>query len=241
MTSKMTLEEIYNFYHEFLNDCDNSCWFTNSYIIQEKKVLECTKYIEIIKNFKYQAQHKKDNFNSNIFFHMQCTVNAVKSLLLMWTQLKKEKFYEAWTSLIDAQEYSSIALKVETDNKQGVLNLQNRLRNIEKSIFPSQNLYMSAVLIETVGNCSVCNSLFIDCNHIENEIYTGSLCQRINRKIIDIKGFDLVKNPFDRRCIITTFYDNEGNEINRFTGDKTGEVTDSFKSVVFRFQTLDLF
>lgn len=50
----------------------------------------------------------------------------------------------------------------------------------------------------------------------------GRLCQRIDRKIVRFDHFALVKNPRDRRCIFTKISEDDGQEIDYFTWEKTG-------------------
>ena len=240
MNKKVTFSKINDDYHDFLEDCDKYCFLTRSKAVQKQKIDKCSDYIEIIRNFKFQAQKDLNESASNVFFHMQCVINALKSFLLVWVQLEEKEYYEAWVSLIDAQEYTSIALKVETDNHQGILNLKERLEIVEKANFPSQNIYMSGVFSEKIGNCSICNQNFNICTHIENNIYMGKICYRINREIIDVISFDLVKQPRDRRCIVRTFSNEKDNEVDRFTLEETGKKSSYFESVVFRFPTLDV-
>jgi len=162
-----------------------------------------------------------DEFAANSLFHIQCMINASRSSLLMWVKIKEGKFNDAWSDLVDAQEYVSIALKV-LDN-EGVRNTEDKLNCFEKTVFPGWALFNSPGFIETVGECSICGQSFIQCDHIENNVYMGALCRRVNRKIIEINHVSLVKQPRDKRCVITQISDDDGNMIDYFTWEKTGK------------------
>lgn len=219
-SQKFLFETIAENYCQFIDSCGKFICFTVSKKIQSKKATECEKYIKVIKLYKQQAIKNKIEEHANELFHMQCMINATRSFLLMWIALKENEFNKAWSRLIDAQEYVSIALKIH--DYEGVYNLENLLKSAEESIFPSMS-YNSLGIIETIGKCSICLDSFSLCNHIENHIYMGCLCQRIDREIIKVDHTALVKNSRDRRCIITKISDDDGIEIDYFTREKTGK------------------
>lgn len=213
--------------------------------LQKEKISECEQKIQYMKGFRHQAQCHADEEQANQFFHMLCMLNAMRSTLLMWVDVKEEEFDKAWSNLIDAQEYTAIALKI--NDYEGVRNLEENLQHIEKSIFPGWTLYNSPGWTESIGECSICGSNFVECDHVENQIYMGNLCLRINRQVIDIDHTALVENPRDRRCVITEISNDEGEMINYFTWEKTGEKKElgedasmRTKCVLFTFSELDL-
>ena len=128
---------------------------------------------------------------------------------------------------------------------EGVRNLEKRLQAAEESIFPGWSLYNSPGFVETIGNCSICGELFSLCDHVENQIYMGQLCQRIDRNIVRTDHFAFVQNPRDRRCIITKISEDDGQEIDYFTWEKTGEKKDNSdgmhaEAIMFKIPTLDV-
>jgi len=92
-----------------------------------------------IKSFKYGAVKDRDESASNQLFHLQCGLNAQISFLRMWTQLKDEDYYAAWDSLIDAQEYISIAMRA-SDRGVGLDEFLSHLRRAEEVVFPGYKL-----------------------------------------------------------------------------------------------------
>lgn len=240
---KISFDEIRNEYFDFIDSCGKFNFFTRSKRIQSEKVVECEYYLRVIKSYKRQVIDQGVEALANELFHMQCMVNASRSSLLMWIDLKGEKFNEAWSNLVDAQEYISIALKIM--DYEGVRNLEKRLQGAEESLFPGWRFYNSPGFVETIGNCSICGELFSVCDHVENKIYMGQLCQRIGRNIVRADHFAFVENPRDRRCIITKISDNDGQEIDYFTWEKTGEKRDSIdgmhtEAIMLKIPTLDV-
>jgi hypothetical protein len=241
----MTFEKISQNFRDFVDSCGKLNYFTRSKELQSQKVQECEEFILQIKSYKSQAVHFDSEPMANEFFHMQCVVNALKSVLNMWLALKDESYQKSWSYLIDAQEYTCIGLKVK--EYEGILNFQQQLIDIESAVFPSWALYNSSGAIESIGNCSICTENFLHCEHIENEIYFGSLCQRIDRKILEVDHVAVVETPRDKRCIITKTSDDDRNMIDYFTLLKTGEnknkeegVIGYMEGVVFAIPMLDV-
>jgi len=241
----VTVPQIHENYSKLINSCDKLNSYTRSIRLQKNKITECEHNISYIKGFRHQAQSHSDEAQANQFFHMMCMLNAMRSALLLWVHIKEGTYDKAWTDLIDAQEYTAIALKVS--DYEEVRNLEENLQFIEKSIFPGFALYSSPGWTETVGDCSICGSKFSECDHIENQIYMGNLCRRINRKLIELDHAALVKDPRDRRCILTEISNNEGEMINNFTLEKTGEKKElgsdggmRITSIICSFAELDL-
>lgn len=242
MNDKKKFEDIRNDFCHFIESCSKYTFYTRAKDLQHEKIIECQDYIKIIKQYKYEAMSWKEEYMANQLFHMQCIVNAFMSFLLMWVHIKEEKFNDSWISLIDAYEYVAIALKI--DNYESIQQFQTHLKAAEKSLFPNWKFYTSSSFTETIGKCSICAQIFTECNHLENEIYMGSLCIRVDRKMIKMDHVSFVENPRDRRCIITTKSDDDKNNIDRFTLKTIGKVTSEnihFQAIAFHKPNLDIF
>lgn len=217
----VSFKKIHSEYCDFIDSCGKFSFYTRSKRIQIEKIRECERYVQVIKLYKKKAIEENNENVSNQLFHMQCMINSSMSSLLMWVELKKKDFSKAWSFLVDSQDYVSIALRIS--DYEGVRDFESRLKSIEESIFPGWKLYNSPGFIETIGKCSICSESFLDCDHIENEIYMGAMCQRVDRKIIETNHIAYVEDPRDKRCIITKVSDDDGNMIDYFTWEKTGE------------------
>ena len=236
-------EQIERKFIDLVDSCSCLNYYTRSKRLQEEKIVECDEFIHEIKIFKAQAVEKSSEAAANEFFLMQCVVNAFKASLSMWVSLKDDSYQKSWSYLIDAQEYLCFALKIR--EYEGILNFQKHLKSIEKAVFPGWALYNSSGFVETIGKCSICGKEFTECNHIENQIYLGSLCQRVDKKIIELDHSALVENPRDKRCIINKISDSDGNMIDYFTWEKTGEIKlnsegKDMECVLFSIPSLDV-
>lgn len=137
----ISYEKIHEDFCDFIDSCGKFSFYTRSTKIQRQKVEECERHISVIKQYKFQVVEKNNEKTANQFFHMQCMIHALRSSLLMWIELKENRFESSWTHLVDAQEYTSIALRI--NDYDGVRNLEARLKGAEESLFPGWKIYNS--------------------------------------------------------------------------------------------------
>ena len=94
--------------------------------------------------------------------------------------------------------------------------------------------------------CSICNEPLETCEHIEDEIYLGSVCRRIRIADINIDHSAIVENPKDRRCIITEFELSPGKIHDYITlkflrdGDTSKSEGTKMTAVLYNMNDLDL-
>lgn len=244
--STITFPEIVKLYNERVEKAAKLNFFVRDINLQ-KEMLEDLKGFKIyIKSFKAQVKNNKDEKRANYFFHMQCILNAWISSLSIWVALKESTPQTAWNHLIDAQEYLSYAIRV-SDDGIGIDRFKEHLAKIENTIFPGFPLYNSLGIVIRGGVCSICNKPLETCEHIEDEIYFGSVCRRIKITDISIDHSAIVENPKDRRCIITEFEFSPG-KIHDYITLKFIRYEDTLKSegpkitaVMYNMKDLDLF
>jgi hypothetical protein len=139
--------------------------------------------------------------------------------LQMWVGIKSSDPADAWCLLVDAQEYANMALRIPVQGAWGISEYQQHLLKIEDTIFPGWPVYNSPAFIEETGDCSICFRPYSECeDHIEDLIYCGRLCERINRKMIRANHIAIVKFPKDRRCIIRHISNDDGRKKDYITG-----------------------
>lgn len=244
---KYSFEDVVEFVNTKITQAEKVNCFTRSIKLQKNEVASLIDAISTIKNFKYQAIKRNEEIVANNFFKMQCLLNSYKSILECWVSIKELAFQAAWSSLIDAQEYCDVAVRIFSC--QVTEKLSAHLNAIEKSIFPSFAYYNSLGILESPGICSICESPFNDCDHIENGIYMGTLCRRVDRNIIEINHSAIVEIPHDRRCIFTHI-EIDGVMVDNFTRDPDDNSKDALevddvdqgmrvKAILFNTKTLD--
>jgi hypothetical protein len=246
----LTFKEVIEKYNALLLEATNYVFFVRDIKLQKEQIVKLKIFKANIKNFKDQSIEHKDEKKANTLFHFQCVLNSYISVLEMWIFLKQNKNFDAWIKLIDAQEYLSIALRIDNIGKAfGIEGFGEHLEHIEKAAFPRFSVFNSPAFIIKGGICSVCGQNLSKCEHVENKIYWGKVCKRINFEIVDADHFAIVKNPKDRRCITTeiTTDDNYNYYQDCFTWLKTEPVENPdshvhrFKGMFFSTNLLDIF
>jgi len=224
--------------------------FTVSIRIAESRADFLKEKIDYLKSYKYQAINRGSEHHANLLLYMQCVTQAVHSGFTAFKFIRQNENLKAWGSVIDAYEYLDVAIraikKVNGNSSKKALSGIEVIREIivqfEKGVFPSHKLYNSPGLVETIGECSICNQNFLECDHVEGEIYSGLYCIRTNRKPLDFEHFAVVENPRDRRCIFTTRHNAAGESVDIFSREPTKEPKEKnvFEGVMFYMGGLDV-
>lgn len=205
----ITVTDVINEYNSILDESKKLNYFVRATELQSKQAEILEKFKNRIKSYKYQAIEHNDETHANLFFHFQCVLNSYISILKMWVALKDHEFESAWALLIDSQEYVYVALRA-SENHFGIDTYLDHLTKIENTIFPGWNVYNSVGAIETAGRCSICGEEYGKCDHLEDFIYMGRLCRRIERRQVEFNHTAMVEHPRDRRCIIKAISTDDG-------------------------------
>lgn len=235
---KATIPQLAEEYTTAVREAEKFGYLVRDAALQQEQVDILIRLKNRIKAFKYGAIKAGDERSANILFHLQCGLNAQISFLTMWILLKKEDYYAAWDTLIDAEEYISMAMRA-ADGGFGLEEFMNRLRRVEDAVFPGYRVYSSWGATIKGGKCSICKKPFSDCNHIEGFVYWGQLCVRVKWETVEVNHIAMVEEPRDRRCIITELTTDDGWSRDYMTWRKIKEVGEpkegTLGSIVSRF------
>ncbi len=243
----VTLAALTAEFAKLIDDCWRLLPGSTDAEFQSSQVAVLDAYIVRIKGFKYGAISQGVEPVANRLFHFQCFAQALRAYFQVWLSFKAERYSEAWGNLIDAYEYSAIAAKASDEQSNEILD--QRLGEIERTLFPSFSVYLSSGFTQTIGKCSICGEPFGVCDHLENTVYMGRLCRRVDVQIIEMDHVSLVDDPRDRRCIIPEVENENGQMVNRFTQKVADDIPPSAESeekgrsvrgVLMNFKTLDL-
>lgn len=187
--------------------------------------IECKRNLKNLR--KLQSDTEQNEYNLDTILFMQCSLGCLKSMFDVLIRIKREDNFNAWASLIDSYDYLKIAesyidkyQSTKNETQPGIEFLLKKCKEWEVVMFPRNQAYTSPGFKETVGLCSICNSSFLNCEHIEGYIYFGKYCKRIERHIIEADHIALVEVPRDKRCIVTTRHDEENYVIDFFSRER---------------------
>lgn len=178
--------------------------------LQQTEIERLTTVKNRIRRFKNGAVQAGDEAGANTLFHMQSMLNAHVAVLQMWLHLKKGENEQAWSAMIDGEDYVAIALKADEKSGTGIDTFQQFLRDVERVIFPGFHIYNSIGAVIRGGVCTVCDQPFHTCDHIEKKVYWGRFCVRVHFEVVEADHAAIVPDPKDRRCIIKEYTGDDG-------------------------------
>lgn len=197
-----TLPELIRETVDAVNEAARFCYFVRDAGLQQEQVDCLLRVKNRVKGFKYGAAEAGNEGVANKLFQLQCRLNAQRLFLCMWLALKRDEPFQAWDELIGAQEYVAMALRAAADDIQ-LEEFLEHLQRAEEVIFPGFAYYQSWSVVMRGGTCTVCGRPLAECDHIEGRVYSGRMCARVNPELISCDHIALVKDPRDRRCVIT--------------------------------------
>lgn len=167
---------------------------------------------EIIKKLtgrldSYQETSNNDNESVlNEFFVLGCYVSLFNSYGSLWLKIVNGQFSESWNFLQDSLDHlRTVKRFVPTENNKTIDFFEFQLTQLERlypySIFASIGAFFERI------ECSICGKDMDtpECIHLQGELYHGEIAYGIIRELSS-DHVSLVKNPADKRCVVS--YDN---------------------------------
>lgn len=192
---------------DLFEDIGKFACYTRGIEFQKKSVEKLNAFKAEITEQLEKAVTEKDNDLANAFASFELVTEAMTFEFEMWINLKEENYDKAWDLLIDAQ--SSATSAMQAHNINGHLSRYiSRLHLLEKVLFPPQ-LFFSDCSVISQSKCSICEKPIEDCEHLKGKFYMGKQCYEKIEKIEKIYGFDIVKDPANKKCRAQTIIENE--------------------------------
>lgn len=209
MNKTITFNDIVEKFNVSLEEALNMAIFVRDIELQKAQVSALSIQVEEIRQYKYQSIEHKNEEMANLFFAFHNLLNSVKSCIESIICLKENEHQNGWSKFVDAEEFLDYAA-LQKEKLFGLENYHQHLVHMRKYLFPQWKIFNSPGIIESIGDCNICNIQYGECDHIEGLLYSGIVCQRINREFIRADHSALVEKPKDRRCIITKVSTDDG-------------------------------
>jgi len=209
MSKTITFDDIVGKFNVSLEEALNMAIFVRDIELQKAQVSALSIQVQEIRQYKYQAIDHGDEERANLFFAFHNLLNSVKACIESIICLKENNHQKSWHKFVDAEEFLDYAA-LQKEKLFGLESYHQHLVHMQKSLFPEWKIFNSPGIVETIGDCNICDVQYGECDHIEGLLYSGIVCQRINRKFIRADHSALVEKPKDRRCIITKVSTDDG-------------------------------
>lgn len=220
----MTLDEVIQYFNGVIKEAENFRSPARASHLQEEQCLALEMLLHNAASIKRQAAQSGDENVANLFLGYECAIGGVRSELLMWLLLKRDKPNEAWEQLVAAQMACLDATRADvgfTHCEQRLLDLQD----LEDKVFPPQSFVSPGFISDSLG-CSICGQRYSSCEHLRGKPYMGQFCEVIHR---NPRGdhVALVDVPADKRCRVVSFKTADGYrdklswEVSPYTDEET--------------------
>lgn len=191
------LESLHTRINEALHEGINLCFLVRDSDLQRAH----TEKLAVLRKEASQVKSicRDDEDTANFVLALEYALDAQLYELKMWLALKDNAAGSAWSYLVDAQSATRWAIRAHEAAEKLSLN-QDRLLLIEKLIFPSQ-LFLSVGIVVKEAICTICGSIYGECDHIVGRPYKGQMCsKRITKS--EAREVSLVDEPANKHCRI---------------------------------------
>jgi hypothetical protein len=187
---------------EALKEGMQLCFLVRDSELQRAYIYKLTLLREEVGQAK--AAYAEHEDSANLCLSLEYSLDAQLNELKMWLALKDNQAGVAWGHLVDAQSATHWAVLAHKASENLLVN-QERLLLVEKLVFPPQ-VFFSTEMIVREALCSICGSIYGECDHIVGRPYKGQLCFRRLTKC-DVQEVSFVDEPANKHCRILTIVD----------------------------------
>ncbi len=152
----------------------------------------------------------------NDIFILEIYITFFRSYGRLWRKISAGNYSESWRTLQDAND--SLRL-IRRCSGLTLTPLVEQLAALE-SLYPYK-IFSSCGFVVERFECSICGNDIdsFECSHRKGELYRGRMAYGIAKNILDIDHIAFVKNPADKRCVVTIADDAPGFSGVRYLGE----------------------
>ncbi|MGN1222124.1 MAG: hypothetical protein ACI4TT_02715 [Christensenellales bacterium] len=153
-----------------------------------------------VDKIKVRAIKNKDENLANATFLIKIYLNFIISYNEFLNKVKEDKHKESWNYLQDCIDCLKLISKYE--ESKTINALLDYFEKIEQ--FYPFKLFCSIEAKFSKITCSICHKDILDplCTHRKGKLYWGEMCSEIVNKVERVDAVAIVKNPYDKRCIL---------------------------------------
>ena len=124
--------------------------------------------------------------------------------LELWEKIANARFASSWDSLQNAlYQIRTVKRFASCGLGQSISLFESQLTELEK-LYPYDVFFSVGITVEWF-QCSICGEDFhsIRCPHMVGKLYRGELASQIAKGSAKLNHVAVVKNPVDKRCVVT--------------------------------------
>lgn len=145
----------------------------------------------------------EDEDAANELLSWELYLQALVDELSMWIALKRGDPNSAWDYSVNAEMNYHMAGRVhDWDADFGAASQVSRINVLQSLIFPKPMFVSIGTLIKE-SRCSVCESIYGECDHIAGKAYMGKLAMRdvVDARLLEVS---IVEKPANKSARILT-------------------------------------
>lgn len=176
-----------------LRVCHGSC----CHELQTKEQYAQHAMIQKLERYRGQAIETQNEEQANAAFVHCKIVAALLHHLQVWLLLKADQSLDAWNELVEAQDCLACALRFSQSEALHKWYLE--LLASENLLFPPQRFVSSSHCFGS-AECTICNGIYGECEHVAGRLYMGEMCLARVRDICSVDHVAVVDQPHDKGC-----------------------------------------
>lgn len=160
-------------------------------------------------NEKNKAIIDQDEDAANELLSWELYLQAIVSELSMWIVLKRGDPNGAWNHSVSAEMNYHLASRAHAWGTDFSAEDQvSRMNALQRLVFPKP-LFASIGTLIMESRCSICQSIYGECDHLAGRAYMGNLATRVvvDAKLLEIS---LVEKPANKSARITAVPTEDG-------------------------------
>lgn len=157
------------------------------------------------------ALAENDEKFANSAYVFSSYTSLIKDIATYFELLNERKYEESWNSLQDCLSLMRLLLRF-TDERYDLNGLYQLLKMYE-TLYPYSYFFSSEYTIKS-SHCSICGKSMrsVSCCHRKGELYWGELAKECIDEIETIQAVSIVKNPEDKRLVVSVADDRRSKE-----------------------------
>ncbi|WP_160014961.1 SEC-C domain-containing protein [Pseudomonas sp. 8BK] len=168
-----------------------------------------------ISEARYKHEDKEEDY-LNALWVLDRFIELFEDYCQLWLAITSGRFSQSWVNL---QDCLSNLRNIKRFSKITIEQLEEQLLQLEQA-YPYK-IFASIGAIVDHFECSVCgkNIDSFDCPHMQGQLYGGEMAVAIAKEVTRLDHVALVKNPRDKRCVITLDDSDPGFSIINYIGE----------------------
>jgi len=182
--------------------------------------MQLPEILDLLRNVAFQSYHDseiktqltrlKSDFvkqgledKANEIWCIESILNIQTTYLKAFTQLKNQKYYEAWCSFEQVElALNFLAPHFDINSDEYKLSFIEKHTKKYQSLYPYK-IFMSPEILEKEKKCNICNrvvSIRRPCGHEVGNLYNGQMCCRIVTDM-ELLGIAMVETPLQKYSV----------------------------------------